>query len=136
MEKKMNENKVLMEILNRFAHTPHLNSNIDDDICSVCGLRCDSPIHDVKYHNNREAYQICALHDDDKRLSDLKGEISRLCIENCNKDMEIYKLNKETENIKVEESVSKSSGFLRSGIIGMLKRAIAVLDKEELKKKD
>jgi len=91
----MDESKVLMEILNRFAHTPYMNSHMDDDTCSVCGLSSDHPIHDVKYHSNREAYQICALHDDDKRLSDLKGEILRLCVENCNKDQEIHALNKE-----------------------------------------
>jgi len=91
----MNENKVLMEVLNRFAHIPHMNASMGDNICSVCGLEHDHPIHDIKYHNNREAYQIFSFHDDDKRLNNLKGEISRLCVENCNKDQEIYKLKNE-----------------------------------------
>ena len=41
-----------------------------------------------------------------------------------------------TKNIKIKESVSKGNGFLRSGIVGMLKRAISALDKEGLEKKD
>jgi len=38
----------------------------------------------------------------------------------------------ESQNIIIKESVIKGNGFFRSGIIGMLKRAICVLDKESV----
>jgi len=37
----------------------------------------------------------------------------------------------EVKDIKIKESVSKGNGFLRSGIIGMIRRGILALDKEE-----
>ena len=37
----------------------------------------------------------------------------------------------EIKDIKIKESVSKGNGILRSGIIGMLRRGILALDKEE-----
>jgi len=42
-------------------------------------------------------------------------------------------LDNESQNIIIKESISSENGFLRSGILGMLRRAISVLDKEDKK---
>jgi len=63
----------------------------------------------------------------EKLMSGIEGQVQEVQIP--------VSVGEEIENIKIKESVSKGNGFLRSGIIGMLKRAIAVLDKEEIDEK-
>jgi len=56
-------------------------------------------------------------------MAGIKGQVQEVQIP--------ISVGKETKDIKIKESVSKGNGSLRSGIIGMLKRAITVLDKED-----